>query len=432
MPCHSMKPLAALACLLVATVTPAGARELESRIVQEQAVQAYATRYRIDPERALRRLDIQDRAAGIEDEIAALLGEQYAGIWYDDADEGRLKVGVTRAAAAQTEAIRRLIDARELSRDANLVAVNYTEAELQRLQDSVRGEISGMVEKARASTAYDTRANAVLVRTLVRLEDGEEMLIRRLASKPGVSVQRLDLPSLAGNLDACFVTSCNPPFRGGRMIFGTGGCTSAFMARDKNGSLVWALTAGHCIYFEAKFGGGYKWNATDESHPKELLSFYPNYRFAQPDGRDMGKLWIHPGSYWATPGPIPAVVVKASDDTTYEPSYDIRSTARSSIGQWLCRTGAATGTECGQVDGLGADFTAKASDGYWYPSHNLGEIDVCDSDSGDSGGPLYKQHRAYGILSGDVSAGPAFCHEYYQGIRDTENVLGVDLLLQPF
>jgi hypothetical protein len=131
-----------------------------------------------------------------------------------------------------------------------------------------------------------------------------------------------------------------------------------------------------------------------------------------------------------TPQPIPALIVKASANTTYDPNYTIHATAFSSVGQMICRTGQTTGTECGEVTALGANFTGSLN-GTSYTTHNLGEVDVCGAQGGDSGGPFYKVHRAFGMLSGAMSFGPAFCHEYYQGVRGAENLMGVSVFTAP-
>jgi streptogrisin B len=96
----------------------------------------------------------------------------------------------------------------------------------------------------------------------------------------------------------------------------------------------------------------------------------------------------------------------------------------------LCRTGRTTGTECGEVSSLGADETESAN-GVHYQLRNMGELDVCGSADGDSGGPLYKNSRAFGLLSASINVGPAYCFTTYQGIRGAENLLGVSVLLSP-
>ena len=63
----------------------------EDADVQRIASTYYAKKYRVDLREAERRLTIQDRAAGIEDDIAKVLGDQYAGIWCREPVRGRVE-----------------------------------------------------------------------------------------------------------------------------------------------------------------------------------------------------------------------------------------------------------------------------------------------------------------------------------------------------
>ena len=64
-------------------------------------------------------------------------------------------------------------------------------------------------------------------------------------------------------------------------------------------------------------------------------------------------------------------------------------------GHVLCRTGMMTGTECGDLSELDADETSVGPDGKTFTFRKMGEINVCGAKNGDSGGPLYKKHRAF-------------------------------------
>lgn len=424
--------LVALAGLcLVSLGSAANAVEREDDGLQALAIRYYADKYRIDPERARARLEIQDRAAGIDDALIAELGDDYAGIWYDPNKAGRLQIGLARAGSARLAALQRVVEAFGLTADTDWVSVNRTERDLTELRDAMRPDLHDLLNTARANMGYDTRRNSVIVRAVTRVTPTEEATLRSLASIPGVIVQRVPADTLAATYQGCWITACNPPLRGGRGVIADGFCTGAFIAYTPNSPHQWLLTAGHCMYFEAIVGDGYAWHARNEAMKTHLISAYVNYTFAGPNGRDAGIIWLQPSSYWATPAPIAAVVVKISDDTTYNPSYEIRQTSFSAIGQILCRTGRMTGTDCAEVSLLGADETAKGPNGLYYGVRNMGEVDACGAQGGDSGGPLYKKHRAYGIYSGRVNAGPAFCWEFYQGVRDAEKALGVKVLLAP-
>jgi V8-like Glu-specific endopeptidase len=59
----------------------------------------------------------------------------------------------------------------------------------------------------------------------------------------------------------------------------------------------------------------------------------------------------------------------------------------------------------------------------------MGELDMCIAQPGDSGSPIYKKSRAFGILAGGLSMKPWHCFEIYQGIRGAEKALSFDILL---
>jgi hypothetical protein len=400
----------------------------ENADLQLFAADHYAQVHRVDSAEALRRLAIQDQAAGLDDELSNLLGSQYAGIWFDADDGGRVKVGIAPGAAAQAASVQRIVYSHGLTALTDLVNVRYTEGELQDLQASARRSIDDMIDSGHASTAYNTKSNAVVITAPVRLPASEEAQIQSLTRNGWVRVRRVNAPALMGQYDTCNITYCNPPFRGGRgiSIGKSGNCTAAFVAQSRTVfNDWWMLTAGHCVFF-----GGTTWNAQNESGVWSLLGNSAYYSFAGGPGYDAGIIHMNENSSWMTPMPIAALIVKASANTTYDPTYAIHATAFSSVGQMICRTGQTTGTECGEVTDLGADFTGSGNGGT-YTTHNLGEVDVCGSQGGDSGGPMYKIHRAYGIHTASMSVGPAFCHEYYQGVRGAENVMGVAVFTAP-
>ena len=121
----------------------------EDPLLQQIASAYYAKKHGVDLKEAERRLTIQDRAAGIEDEITKVLGDQYAGVWYDDADNGKLKIGVTAAAERRAEDLRRIAERRGVIADTDFVTVRYTQAELE--QDEIRKRIEDLVDAGRGA-----------------------------------------------------------------------------------------------------------------------------------------------------------------------------------------------------------------------------------------------------------------------------------------
>ena len=87
-----------------------------------------------------------------------------------------------------------------------------------------------------------------------------------------------------------------------------------------------------------------------------------------------------------------------------------------------------TGTECGGLSELDADESSVGPDGKTFTFRKMSEINVCGAKNGDSGGPLYKKHRAFGILSSTLDDP---CFEAYQGVRGAETALNVKVIPAP-
>ncbi len=61
---------------------------------------------------------------------------------------------------------------------------------------------------------------------------------------------------------------------------------------------------------------------------------------------------------------------------------------------------------------------------------HLGVIDGCGVRPGDSGDPVIKKHAAFGVSSGTGRASGS-CVFYYQGAREVEKQMGVDVITAP-
>jgi hypothetical protein len=214
--------------------------------------------------------------------------------------------------------------------------------------------------------------------------------------------------------------------RGGREIVAGGRCTTAFVARfGDNPNVFGVITAGHCIFA----GGGINgvWSSNNEAGSAHNVGPARKFFFAGALGEDEGMIRVDGGGFWGSPSPVGKVVVKASDDTTYNPNYHIHNDSASSLGQILCQTGRTTGTHCGEVDDLGEEISPDLN-GVTFTLKNMGELDPCEAEPGDSGGPLYKNNKAYGIHSAAGFNDFLDCDEYYQGIRGAQKTLNVSLV----
>jgi hypothetical protein len=413
--------LAVVAATSCGFLTNAWAAESEDPPLQRLAAEHYAGKYDVSVEEATLRVGLQDRAAGIDDRLAQVLGPDFAGLWYDHADRGRLKIGLTRAGEVRTAEVTRVINEFALGDEAQMVPVRFSIAELERKQESIRESLMAMVSSGHALTSYNPRLNSIIVETLNVLPPAEETLIRQVSTQEGVTIRRTGATTLAGETLSCIINFCDPPLRGGRWM---DGCTAGFMARHKvNTSHILVLTAGHCI---AHRGLSSVWWTRDEAASWQEIGPGYGYTFGGGPGRDAGVIFVDPAKFWATPAPVPRVVVKDSPLTSYDPNYKIKHDSGSVLGQLLCVTGGRSGTHCAEVSDLGSDFLTE--DGFVLK--NLGELDWCQAMSGDSGAPIYKAKRAYGLLVGHVDS-TFHCFTAYQGVRGAQAGLNVGILLSP-
>ena len=108
--------------------------------------------------------------------------------------------------------------------------------------------------------------------------------------------------------------------------------------------------------------------------------------------------------------------VHGSADTVLDPDYTITGVSTSPIGTRVCLTGATTGTDCGDVVEL--DFNGPSG---------FARAEYC-SDSGDSGGAIYSNHKARGIHRGFVPGQNDCFHRLFQGVTEAANLMNVQVV----
>src|SRR5581483_9433922 len=126
-----------------ATTQMTGAR-IEDPAVQAIAVEYYTRTYHLSLQEAAHRIEIQNRAFEIEDELQSAIGD-HGGIWFDPQDGGRLKIGLVDN--AQRQAAEKIIDGRRLTQDTDLILVQHSQRELRQIKESVK---SSMVDSISA------------------------------------------------------------------------------------------------------------------------------------------------------------------------------------------------------------------------------------------------------------------------------------------
>ncbi|MFE7503817.1 S1 family peptidase [Promicromonospora sp. NPDC057488] len=382
----------------------------------DPAVTSLAAEYDISVEEAQARIGWQEAAIELHDRLAVEDAEHFGGLWFDQADGGRVKIGVV----GSTSETRDAVDAAGISNVTSIVPVENTWAQLTKdlleLEVAAKeisylsghaGQVAGIATKPSENrnvlyvpdTVLAARSAATVVDSL------RESLGSRLAVDSSIDATTV-------HDEACMLSprTCDAPLRGG-INFHTvntdiGDCSTAFNARSVSDGNWYMMTAGHCGYVDHVF---------DVYQLKTSMYHRVGHMHSRNDSNndDWGIVTINNVSGWA---PRNWVRVYDSADTVPDESYTITATATSPEGTRVCLSGKSTGTSCGDVVELNLGGT-----GGWARAH------YCH-DPGDSGGAVYSNHRARGIHTG-VWGTPIEddqCHRaIFQGVVEVEREANV-------
>lgn len=353
-------------------------------------ISSYARDAKVSEGEAAARLGRQRALPALAAAARKNLGDAFGGLWVDNGDGDRIKLGVVgfdggRSAAAQHA--RDALSAVGLTDGAETVAYPRSERDLQ----SDQRALDAALESANKGTATTIDVEVDVPNGRLRLlvpPDGviltgaqqEFLATAQERVKSAVVVQK---QSGVGRLRACSSAAwCDPPLRGGvRIVYsGTGYCSSGFVAKSKSDGVPYLMTAAHC--FEGGKTGTWSTHFADgSSHDIGAL----HNRVAPPTG-DAGILRINNPSGWG----LPARRIRIQSD----PDYIITARAGAVVGQRICATASYTDSNCGTVTGglatrIGVQNTFRAN--------------FCGT-GGDSGGSVFSDHTAYGLESGGYSA----------------------------
>lgn len=375
---------------------------------------AFAKERGIPEAEAELRLNWQKAAPDLDDRLTRdLPARNFGGVWIAVDDRDRVKVAVSPEVTSEAAAIVELA-AKDLGLDGayDLVAVRHPLSELEDAGAWLGTEIEKVNGDARATLTAGLRTdrNAVELQTPAgaTLTPAQRDLVSAARDRLG---DKLILGSYTGTptARACNYPYCDPPLRGGIRIHQSVGCTGGFIARSRATGQLLQFTAGHCTM-----------------NPGSFFTLFANHVTSKVIGPSVGGVWYTTGDIallgindvagWK---PKPWVYVTAGPNTTKDETYHIASDNKSVIGMRICTTGGFLGySSCGIVWQLGVTATYEG-----VTVHNLGRASFCGV-RGDSGGPMYAKHVAYGLQV----AGYSKCDSLYQGIRAAENLFGVDVL----
>jgi hypothetical protein len=406
----SMSISLAVLALTVAT----GTANAEDPAIQRDMAASYGAKLGLSVDEAQAQLDRQERLIPVADRIRETLGNAYAGIWFDDADGSRMKIGITAALSAEDPALVQQVQAilatNGATDDADLVRVDTTQADLSAEQDKVNAALAAHLQAGDVQTSLDPTTNSVVVTGSNALSSADradiDTAVAGSSTKTRVVYASSDVRAVPDN---CISRSsdgslfCDSPFRGAVMIgTTTWGCSAGFVTLGNSGGNPWVLTAGHCLVS----GGTDTWSSRDTSLTLHSIGRRHSWTFGS--GGDYGIIGMST-TYWST---SPYVVY----DTTggYNYAYHIYGANTSYRGMAICSSGKrllSNGhhTDCGTV----TDLNVSVNSGGTVVLH-LGRANTCTGLDGNSGGPFFVSGYAYGLLQGNTPGN--VCDVYYQGV----------------
>jgi hypothetical protein len=396
----------------LAAATPAVASGTAAETDGESV--AFARERGISVAEAQQRLGWQERAPELTERVEAVLGSRFGGVWIDVLNGDRVRVGVAGGVTADAAAaVRDTATSVGLTDGYDVVNVRHSMAALAEAGAWLGGEIERVNTGAAATLTAGLRTDVNAVELQVPAEGPLTAAQRDLLAEATSALgDRLVVGSYRGRPTprACSYPYCDPPLRGGiRINHPDASCTGAFIAKSKVDDKLYQVTAGHCAYQNYT-----NWSTRFTDSSVHVIG--PVWTWWWYSGGDFAIVRINNVPGW---NPKAWVNVTAGPDTTADSTYHISSDNYSVLGMRICTTGAFYGrSDCGYVTQL--DVTATYGG---VTVHHLGRASFCGT-GGDSGSPMYAQHKAYGLQV----AGYSECDSLYQGIKAAETTLNVNVL----
>ncbi|HEX8629454.1 MAG TPA: S1 family peptidase [Catenuloplanes sp.] len=283
-------------------------------------------------------LRAEDAAVDLADRLTTELGPKSGGAYLSD---GKLVVTVTDSASA----------AKVAAAGAKARVVARGERQLQDIQRTLEAAPS----EVDTTWGVDTAANQVVV-TLPA--SGAKNAAQRSAARRFGQAVRFEAGQ--GSISPGVGISSGDAL---------GGCTVGFTATDN--SFNYIITAGHCTT------GFPHWTLPNgQDVGPSLTSVYP--------GSDYGLIWMNGPAVW------PTGQINRRNGTT----ESIHGWATAVPGLSLCKSGKTTGLTCGSVLRTGVTINSAGVGAV----DQMVETNMCML-RGDSGGPLFSNHIAYGLNS---------------------------------
>lgn len=366
-----------------------------------------AALYGVAPAEAVRRLELQEAAGRLQEELTAKHGSTFAGLWMDQ-ERGQVVVASTDEGRSSLDSIGEVGIP-----DVEHVSARHSTKVLNALKQRAQRGLSG-----RQSLLHDVVANQLVLAVPPATQLSPEVQAV-MESEP--TAFRVWAGETNDQATACVKPYCDAPLRGGvaTLINNTTieGSTG-FNVRSNSDGKSYVLVAGHTLdWFPSQ-----TWNT----------------RMTSGSGHGIGKRWndLMPGfdagimTVDNVPGwlPGPRIVVWPGSGISLNENYGVTGQAVPVMNGVVCRSGI-SGSLCGTVKELSydAEYASPTISNTKYMANGLVVVQMSPcSVKGDSGGPWWAGGKAYGIQSGNGSRSYG-CVDYFTRVDTATSNLNVSL-----
>lgn len=384
--------LVAMLVMLVASAVPALAQTsggmspdpLTEEESLAQDARAYAADTGVSLQEAVRRLELQDSAGGLNAALTANERDTFAGAWIQHDPEFRIIVQFTGDDGI--ERVRPYVEGGPLADIVEVRTALVTLAELEAAQAKAVSAVRDLGVPVEAGT------NVIENRVELYVTD-------RAPIDSAVQGGSLLLPDyvVVNQVKALSVNDIS--IEAGRNI----GCTSGFSVQNVYTGTKGTTTAAHC------------------DSPQYYIGVYLPMEH-EVEGGSFDVQWH------TTPGYTPEPWIW--DGSSFRSVTAMKRWQDQMVNQYVCKHGKATGFTCGyivktnfQPSGAGCGCVFNAT--FVWVHHSSGQR---LSDGGDSGGPWFIGYTAYGIHKGH-NPGGVENDAYYMAVDFIESGLPVNVLL---
>jgi hypothetical protein len=386
----------------------------------DPAVASLAREYHLPIAEAEARIAWQHRAGDLQPTVEARMGERFGGMWISQANGGRIRLGVAGDPAAIPLA-HRVLDELDLGGVTDVVPVKRSMRDLVAARDAVIAELRRQYgarwQDAGAGAGIRTSTNSVTVSLPPSAFGGlaSTAVAARLTRSLGDAIT-VDYTAVPIKASACNHPYCDPPLRAGVSIGNTKSqCTAGFPARSRADNALYIMTAGHCGLSDPDL----PWRSYFSDHETyRWIGKTLEHRRIYGDGNgDAQIIRVNDNDVWKTRA---WVFVRNGEDTVRDTDYPIKSDGTAMEDDRVCMSGRSSGTDCGTV------LSVQQCRTYFDPPAWVCGLTVANygSTDGDSGGPIFSFHKAFGLHSG---RNPVTGNAFFFPVRVAEDRTNVDI-----